>query len=281
MADNIKSVVAKEEDGNVQITFTIPFAVVKKAQDETVKEFAKDIEVPGFRKGNAPLDKVAAKIPQSSLIEHSLSHILPSALADAIKEHSIRIAVYPKYELISAEEGKDWQIRAVTCELPEINLGEYKKKIPGEIRAISLKKEPTREEKEQAVIKYLLENIKFAIPKILIEQEVDSRLSNLLARVEKLGLALESYLQSIGKTPETLRNEYETQAKEAIALDLILSKIVEAESLKVDEKEVNEALKVSQATQKPTAEEDSEQRKRVLESILKKRKALEFLTNLA
>ncbi|KKU10046.1 MAG: Trigger factor [Candidatus Woesebacteria bacterium GW2011_GWB1_45_5] len=281
MADIIKSVVAKEDDGNVQITFTIPFAVVKKAQDETVKEFAKDIEVPGFRKGNAPLDKVAAKIPQNSLIEHSLSHILPSALAAAIKEHSIKIAVYPKYELISADEGKDWQIRAVTCELPEINLGDYKTKIPGEIRAISIKKEPTREEKEQVVIKTLVENVKFQIPKILIEQEVDSRLSNLLSRVEKLGLALESYLQSIGKNPETLRAEYKTQAKEAIALDLILSRVVETENLKVDEKEVNEALKISQASQTPTANEDPENRKRVLESILKKRKALDFLTNLA
>ena len=183
--------------------------------------------------------------------------------------------------MISADEGKDWQIRAVTCELPEINLGDYKTKIPGEIRAISIKKEPTREEKEQVVIKTLVENVKFQIPKILIEQEVDSRLSNLLSRVEKLGLALESYLQSIGKNPETLRAEYKTQAKEAIALDLILSRVVETENLKVDEKEVNEALKISQASQTPTANEDPENRKRVLESILKKRKALDFLTNLA
>ena len=197
MTDTIKSVVARESDGNVQITFTIPFEAIKRVQEETLKELAKDVEIPGFRKGNAPLDKVRAKIPQSSLIEHSLSHILPTALADAIKEHSIRIAVYPKYELISADEGKDWQIRAITCELPEINLGDYKTKIPGEIRAISIKKEPTREEKEGVVIKTLLGSVQFAIPKILIEQEVDSRLSNLLARVEKLGLALESYLQSI------------------------------------------------------------------------------------
>jgi len=281
MVAKITSVAAKEADGNVQITFAIPWEIIEKAQAETVKEFAKDIEIPGFRKGNAPLDKVKSKIPQNSLIEHSLSHILPAALAAAIKEHAIRIAVYPKYELISADEGKDWQLRAVTCELPEIHLGDYKAKIPGEIRAISIKKEPTREEKEGTVIKTLIASIQFPIPKILVEQEVDSRLSNLLSRVEKLGLALESYLTSIGKTPETLRVEYETQAKEAIALDLILSKVYEAENLKVDEKEVEEAVKISQTTQKSTSNEDLEGRKRTIESILKKRKALDFLVSLA
>jgi FKBP-type peptidyl-prolyl cis-trans isomerase (trigger factor) len=268
----MKSVVAKEADGNVQITFTIPFSEIKKAQDETVVEMAPDIEVAGFRKGNAPLDKVKEKIPQSTLIEHSLSHILPKALSDAIKEHKLKIAIYPKYELVSAKDNEDWQIRAVTCELPEIDLGDYKTKIPGEIRAKSIKEAPTREQREQIVVKYLLDNIKFTIPKILIEEEVNSRLSSLLARIEKLGLALESYLASIGKTTESLRTEYEAQAKEAIVMDLILSKIVEDQKVEVPEKEVEEAMKAANA--KPES-------KSVITSVLKKRKALEFLTNLS
>lgn len=280
MSDQITSIIAREADGNVQITFTIPYALVKKAKEETIAEFAKDIEVPGFRKGMAPLDKVEAKIPERELIEHSLGHILPKALSEAINTHSLKIAIYPKFELVSAEGDKDWQIRAITCELPEMDLGDYKKVIAGEIRSASLKKEPTREEREQIVIKTLLDSIKMVIPKILIDEEVDSRLTNLLSRIEKLGLALESYLSSIGKTPDSIRAEYETQAKDAIALDLILSRIFEAENLTVDEKEVASALEVSQTTQKPTAEEDMEQRKRVIETILKKRKALEYLTNL-
>lgn len=125
-----------------------------------------------------------------------------------------------------------------------------------------------------------LDNIKIVVPKILIDEEVDSRLTNLLSRIEKLGLALESYLNSIGKTADGIRVEYEAQAKDAIALDLILSRIFEAENLTVDQKEVASALEVSQTTQKPTAEEDMEQRKRVIETILKKRKALEYLINL-
>jgi len=293
VTDKITSVIARESDGNIQITFTIPSNVVKSAQEETIKEFAKDAEIPGFRKGMAPIAKVAEKIPQSKLIEHSLSHILPNALSEAITENKLKIAVYPKFELISAEEGKDWQIRGVTCELPEVALGDYKKAVQGASRASTLwtpdkgkqdeKKEPTREEKEQLVVKTLLENVKITIPKILIEEEADSRLSNLLSRLEKLGLALENYLASIGKKAEDLRADYARQAKDAISLDLILTKIAETEGIKIDPKEVDAALGMSQAakTDKSESPEDLESRKRLLESILKRRSALDFLVKLS
>lgn len=294
MADKITSVIARESDGNIQITFTIPFPVIKIAQEETIKEFAKDIEIPGFRKGMAPVDKVAEKIPQNKLIEHSLSHILPKALAETITDQKLKIAVYPKFELLNAEDGKDWQIRGITCELPEVTLGEYKKAITGALRADSIivpgkndgekshSAEASRDKKEQIVVKTLLENVKVNIPKILIEEEADSRLSNLLARLEKLGLALENYLSSIGKKPQDLRADYANQAKDAIALDLILSKIADTESIKIDPKEVESALAMSQASKQAKSEEaeDTESRKRLLESILKRRAALDFLIKL-
>lgn len=292
MAEKITSVIAKEDNGNIQITFTIPFEIIKSEQEEVIKEFAKDTEIPGFRKGNAPLDKVAAKIPQATLIEHSLSHILPKALSDVITENKLQIAIYPKFELISAKEGEAWQIKGTTCELPEVTLGDYKKTVEGASRASNLwtpdkgkadvKAEPSREQKEQVVLKALLDNVKINIPQVLIEEEADSRLSSLLGRLEKLGLALESYLASIGKKAEDLRADYAKQAREAIALDLILSKIAEVENLKISEKDIENALDMSQV-EKKAGEDPSEieNRKRLMESILRRRAALDFLINLS
>lgn len=294
MADKITSVIAREENGNIQITFTIPFVNIKEAQTDVVKEFAKDMEIPGFRKGMAPLDKVEAKIPQAQLVEHSLSHVLPKALGEAITENKLQIAIYPKFELISAKEDEAWQIRAITCELPEVTLGDYKKEVTGALRADSIivpgkdKKEdqntPTsNEKKEQIAIKALLDSVKLKIPQILIEEEADSRLSSLLGRLEKLGLALESYLASTGKKPEDLRGEYAAQAKEAISVDLILNKIAEAEKIEVDKKEIEAAFAMSQADPKiaDMNEEETNNRKRLLESILRRRKALDFLVTLS
>lgn len=289
MADKITSVIARESNGNIQITFTIPFEEIKKGKEETLKEFAKDTEIPGFRKGMAPIEKVAQKVPESQIIEHTLSHILPKALAESVTENKLKIAIYPKFELISAEENKDWQIRGITCELPEITLGDYKKDVAGALRADSIvvpgkdtKEEATREKKEGEAIKAVLESVKVEVPAVLIEEEADSRLSSLLARLEKLGLALEGYLAQIGKKPEDIRADYAKQAKDAISLDLILNKIAEEENINVSEKEVETALQMSQATNpnQKESEEEIVNRKRYLESILKRRGALDFLINL-
>ncbi len=283
--DKITSVIAREDGGNIQITFAIPYVLIQAAQEETVMEMAKDIEIAGFRKGAAPLSKVREKIPQGTLIEHSLGCLLPKALSEAVNENKLKIAVYPRFELVSAKENEAWQIKGVTCELPEVTLGEYKKAVTGALRSDSIivpgkeNKEKTREEKESLVLKALVESVKINIPRILIEEEADSRLSSLLSRLEKLGLALESYLASMNKKAEDLKAEYAHQAKDAISIDLILNKIAETENLKVDEKEVESAIAMSQAA--APKDEDIENRKRYLESILKRRKALDFLLALA
>jgi len=290
----VSHVIARESNGNIQLTFTIPYELVKQAKMEALEHLAKDVEIPGFRKGMAPANLAESKIPQSTIVEHALSHILPKALADAITENKLKIAIYPKFELISAEEDKPWQIRGITCELPEINLGDYKEKIRGSMRASALwtpdkgkpdeKRELSREEKEQAVISALLENIKITVPQILIEEEANSRLSNLLARLEKLGLALESYLSSTGKKPEDIRAEYANQAREAIALELILNKIAETENIKIEDKEIDSALNISQASQQDSkldkSDEDLESRRRLIESILRRRAALDYVISL-
>jgi FKBP-type peptidyl-prolyl cis-trans isomerase (trigger factor) len=281
------AVLAKSDDGTIQVTYTIPFSKIKKHKEEAALELSKGIEIPGFRKGKAPLAKILEQIPENTLLEKTLSKVLPQLFADTIKEQKIKPAIYPKFELISAKDNEDWQIRATTAELPEIKLGKYKDKIKGALRSEGLwkpgddkKKELSREEKEQRVIKALLENVKLNIPKVIIESEVNSRLSKLIDQIEKLGLSLDSYLASINKTSEQVRVEHERQAQEAVALDLILAKIAQEESIKINQSEIDAAIGASSADPKLAKELDTPERRRLVESILLKRHALNELTSL-
>lgn len=281
------AVLAKSDDGTIQITFTIAFGKIKKAREKVALEIGKNIEVPGFRKGKAPLTKILEHVPQNTLLEKTLSKILPELFAKTIKEHKIKPAIYPKFELISAKDNEDWQIRAITAEIPDIKLANYKEKIKGALRSENLwkpgddkKKEPSREEKEQLVIKSLLENIKFDIPNVIIENEANSRLSKLLEQIEKLGLSLDSYIASINKTANQVRSEYERQAKEAVTLDLILAKIAQKEDIKVSESELNAAIGASSADPKLAKELDTPERRKLIESVLLKRHALNKLISL-
>jgi len=279
MADaKIISTVAKEEGGNIQITFTIPYALVLSSQEKVIQEYAKEAEIPGFRKGNAPIEKVKEKIPETTLTEKSLANILPQALSSVINENKIRPAIYPKFELISAKENENWQVRAITCELPMVILPDYEKLIKEGI--IKTAKEISKEEKEQKAIKILIESIKINIPNLIITEEVDARLSSLLQRIEKLGLSLEGYLGSVGKNPEKLREEYELQAKNTISIELILNEIIKDRKIEVSDKEVDQAIKAASADPKLAESLNSPEQKRYIQSVLARRGALDYLISL-
>jgi FKBP-type peptidyl-prolyl cis-trans isomerase (trigger factor) len=290
-SDNKNYVVARESDGTIQITFTIAKDEISKNQLKVIEDLGKDVEVPGFRKGNAPADKVKERLSSEKVIEKTLSLILPKMLATVLTDEKIRPSIYPKFEVISANENEDWQVRALMCEIPQFALGDYKKNIKGLLNASKIwtpdnkddpekSKEPSRNEKEQKIIDYLLQNINLTIPRILIEEEVNSRLSQLLARIEKLGLTLEGYLSSIGKTPQLLREEYSKQSQEAIKIELILEKVSVSENIKISDSEIDQAISASSTD--PTIQKNlnSPDQRNLIKTILARRKALDFLLTL-
>src|SRR3989344_4246371 len=91
--------VAKFDDGSIQINFTIPYNVVEEKRREAIKEIGETLEVAGFRKWKAPLDKVEAAVNESSVLEKTLSKILPPLLGETIQKHNLKLAIYRKFTL--------------------------------------------------------------------------------------------------------------------------------------------------------------------------------------
>ncbi len=256
------STIAKQDDGSIQINLSFPQSVIEEEQNHVLAEMAQNMTVPGFRKGKAPLEKVKEGVKQDDLVQKTLNHILPEAFWKAVEEHKLKPAMYPKFQINSLKD--DWQVTALTCEIPDFEAPDYKNiKFTGK----------TKEEKEAEVLKFLLDNTKLVLPKILVEEEVNNRLSILLQRIEKLGLSLESYLTSINKNEQTLREEYEKQVREAVSLELILNKIAELEKTKVSDKEVDEVIKTA-------GRPDNPQERRIIASILQRRSVLDSLVKI-
>lgn len=288
----VGSAVARSDDGTIQITFTIPFELIKEKREEAAKALSDNTNVPGFRKGKAPVDKILDHVSPNTILEKTLSFILPQLIVKAVEDNKIKPVIYPKFELIKAEENEDWQIRAVTCEAPLVNLGNYKKDISNlmqnkktEIwtpasdnnKTAKAEKSVTREEKEQMILKTLIDSAECTIPNVLIQEEADHRLSNLLSRLEKLGLSLESYLSSTGKNADGVRKEYEKQALEGLKVDFILSKIAENEKITIENSVVDASIKAATQDEKSNEGFDSPERRKFIEIILKRRKALDLL----
>src|SRR5579859_1261608 len=92
--------IARTDDGTIQINFSIPKVDIDKAQEKALLDLAKDVTIPGFRKGNAPIEKVKEKIEPGRLLEKTLGQILPDAYTKAITDNKIIPIIYPKFEIM-------------------------------------------------------------------------------------------------------------------------------------------------------------------------------------
>ncbi len=287
-----KSTIAKQPDGTIQLTITIGQSRVKKAYQEELTQAVKEAKVPGFRKGKAPKKIVEEKIDKAKLYEKIIQKLVPEAYLEAIKEHKIKPVITPKIELLKAKEGEDWQVRTTTCEAPKIELKNYKEEIRKALAPAKLwtpdkdkgekgkkEKEASLDEKIQRVIEVLLKIGQFNLPLILVEDELNRSLSSLINQTNSLGMTVEQYAQSIGKTPNQLRQEYQDRVEKDLRILLILNEVVNKEEIKVTDQEIENLAKAS-GDEKLTKQLSDPLQKEYLRGIIARRKALENLARL-
>lgn len=270
----------KQQDGTIKLNVTIPKEEIEKARKEVIEEFAKKAKIAGFRPGKAPQSLVEEKADPEKVREEILKKLLPQTYSQAIQKNNIKPIMSPKIHIDKFEEGKDWEFAALTCELPEVDLGAYKQniqKITAKSKIIIPGKEEQKKPGNEEIIKALLEGVKAQIPAILIEQETDRLLSQLLNDIKKLGLNLDQYLGSTNRTPENLRQEYAKRAEEDMKLEFALQKIAETEKITVDPKEIDEAIQKAKDEKEKAHLENN---RYMLAAILRQQKTLDFLMGL-
>jgi len=273
------SAIQKEEDGTITLTITIPWKDIDEARRQTIESLGRETELPGFRKGKAPKNLIEEKLDPQLVRDETLRKLLPKYYLEAVADHKLNPIISPLIHVQNFEDGKDWQFTAKTAEPPKIDLGGYKdsiKKITAKSKIIVPGKE-TQSTSFGDIAKELLGAAKFSIPKIIVDREVERLLAQFLDEVRRLGLTLDQYLASSGKTVENLRAEQEAKAANDIKLELILQKIAEDEKIEVSDKEIEDAIKNAKT---PQERQNLETNKYLLASIIRQQKTLEFLRSL-
>jgi len=286
----------KLDNGNTELTITIPWTTVQETYTRVVDEIVKDAEVSGFRKGKAPRNVVEEHLDKNKTYEEVLKHLIPDSYAKAISEHTLKPIISPQITLSKAKEGEDWIVTALTCEKPSLTLGDYRKAITELINAKRNKiwipgQEPKPEENlpagrqeekdKKPTMDELLDTVykttDVALPAILIEQEVTRMLSNFLDQTKKLGITVDQYLASTGKTIDTIRKEYGEEAKRMITLELALGDIADKEGIKVEDADIDEVIKTAKT---PQEKDGMEKERYYLATILRRQKTIQLLASL-
>ncbi|MFC3927678.1 trigger factor [Streptococcus caprae] len=115
-----------KETNHGVVTFTIGQDQIKPALDKVFNRIKKDINLPGFRKGQVPRPIFNQKFGEEALYEDALNALLPAAYEAAIAELGLDVVAQPKIDVVSMEKGQDWTITAEVVTKPEVKLGDYK-----------------------------------------------------------------------------------------------------------------------------------------------------------
>lgn len=106
-----------------RIKIAVPFAKIDVEVENRLKKVARTAKVQGFRPGKAPM-KVVAQNYGLQVREDVMNDTVNASFSDAVREHQLKVAGYPRFEAVEAGSGEAFEFAAVFEVYPEVKVGE-------------------------------------------------------------------------------------------------------------------------------------------------------------
>ncbi len=119
--------IEKTENANeLKLSFEIEAAKFDEAIKKVYEKSARYFNIPGFRKGKAPMAIVEKTYGPSIFYEDAFNEVVPEVYEKELKENNIEAVNRPDIDIEQMEKGKDLKFTAIIQTKPEVALGKYK-----------------------------------------------------------------------------------------------------------------------------------------------------------
>ena len=119
--------VEKTENKNeVKLEITVDAKVFDQGIKTVFNKNAKYFNIPGFRKGKAPMNIVEKYYGDEIFYEDAFNEVAPAAYDEAITSEKLEVVSKPQIDIVQIGKGKDLVFTAVVALKPEVKLGKYK-----------------------------------------------------------------------------------------------------------------------------------------------------------
>ena len=119
--------VEKTENKNeLKLEFTVEAKVFDEGIKKVFNKNARYFNIPGFRKGRAPMNIVEKYYGDEIFYEDAFNEVVPAIYDEAIKNEKLEVVSRPKIDIVQMEKGKDLIFTAIVDVKPEVKLGKYK-----------------------------------------------------------------------------------------------------------------------------------------------------------
>ena len=123
----MKTSVKNISETKVQLTITVDAEDLAIAGQVAMTKLARDVKVPGFRKGKTPVAVAAKNVDPGLLQEETINNAISKSVAEAFIESQIQALDRPSVEVKKFVPGEVLEFTAETEILPKVKLGNYKK----------------------------------------------------------------------------------------------------------------------------------------------------------
>jgi len=115
-----------ENKNEVKLEFTVEAAKFNEGINTVYEKNKKYFNIPGFRKGKAPMQIVEKVYGPQVFYEDAFNEVVPEIFDKELKDNKIEAVSKPDIDIVQMEKGKDLIFTAVVQTKPEVKLGKYK-----------------------------------------------------------------------------------------------------------------------------------------------------------
>ncbi len=115
-----------DNKNEVKLEITVEAKLFDEGIKRVFNKSAKYFNIPGFRKGKAPMNIVERYYGSEIFYEDAFNDVATTAYDEAIKSEKLEVVSKPQIDVVQMEKGKDLIFTAIVATKPEVKLGKYK-----------------------------------------------------------------------------------------------------------------------------------------------------------
>jgi trigger factor len=121
----VKSAVETLSPTRAKITVEVPFEELKPSLDAAYQAIAKQVNIPGFRKGKVPPAIIDRQVGRGPVLDEAINNALPKLYVAALQENDLEPLAQPEIDVTRLEDNESLEFTAEVDVKPEIDLPGY------------------------------------------------------------------------------------------------------------------------------------------------------------
>ncbi len=123
----METTIKKLEKSEIEILGVLESVKFGEYEEKALATMGKRLELPGFRKGKAPVSKVKESVPEMELLEEMAEQAINDAYPKILEDNKIDAIGHPQITITKIGKGSDLEFKIISAVLPEMKLPDYKK----------------------------------------------------------------------------------------------------------------------------------------------------------